>query len=78
MKAAKRVDTVTTLRVQAGDNGRFEVRDGLLVLGASQSEIMAIWSAVDLAETMSKSGCKTRVTRLIDGAEVEEWPGLRS
>ena len=76
MKAAKRPITVTTFLVQAAEDGRFEVRDDLLVLGTSQNEMMAVWSAVELAENMSKSGCKARVIRRVEGDEVEEWPGL--
>jgi hypothetical protein len=75
MKAAKRPDTVTTLRIQVGENGRFEVHDGSLVLGTSQNEMMAVWGAVEIAEEMARSGCKVRVIRVVDGAEVEEWPG---
>ena len=76
MASAKRHEGLTTLRVRADPNGRFEVCDGLLVLGTSQNELMAIWSAVGLAEQMGKSGRRSRVVRVIAGEEVEEWPGL--
>lgn len=45
-----------------------------MVLGTSQNELMAVWSAVELAQDMSKSGRKARVVRLVSGIEIEEWP----
>ena len=53
--------TPATLRVQSVSSGRFEVRDGDRLLGTSQNEMMAVWSAVGAAEQMAKSGQTARV-----------------
>ena len=74
MATPKKAETVTTLSVRRGSQGRFEVSDGSKLLGTSQNELMAVWSAVGFAEDMAKSGHKIRVVRLISGVEIEEWP----
>ena len=73
MKAASKPQTVTTLGVYGIPHGLFEVRDGLLVLGTSQNEMMAVWSAVTAAELMAKSGQTVRVVRFNDDDEIEEF-----
>ena len=73
MKAATKPQTVTTLRVYGIPHGLFEVRDGLVVLGTSQNEMMAVWSAVTAAELMAKSGQTVRVVRFQDEIEIEEF-----
>lgn len=62
-----------TLRVRPLPDGRFEVRDGDRVLGTSQNEMMAVWSAVSAAEEMSRSVGMVRVVSIRDGVEVEEF-----
>ena len=74
MATAKKAETITTLSVRPGPQGRFEVCDGSELLGTSENELMAVWSAVGFAEDMSKSGRKVRVVRLVSGVEIEEWP----
>jgi hypothetical protein len=78
MSGADRPEAAITLYVRAGPHGRFEVRAGPQVLGSSQNELMAVWSAIGFAEEMTKSGRKSRVVRLVAGEEVEEWPAAHS
>ena len=73
MKAASKPQTVTTLRVYGIPHGLFEVRDGLVVLGTSQNEMMAVWSAVAVAEEIAKAGSLVRVVVLREGKETEEF-----
>jgi hypothetical protein len=62
-----------TLRVQSVPSGRFEVRDGDRLLGSSQNEMMAVWSAVGAAEQMAKSGQAARVVVGPDGNDSEAF-----
>ena len=73
MASAARKTALKTLRIQLGPSGRFEVRDGNRVLGTSQNEIMAIWTAVGVAEEITKSGRIVRVVVQREGVEVEEF-----
>ena len=73
MASAGRKSALKTLRVQPGALGRYEVRDGQRLLGTSQNELMAIWSAVSAAEEMTRSGRTVRVVAVHDGNEVEEF-----
>ncbi len=65
------VTSQTTLRVQAVPSGRFEVRHGDRLLGTSQNEMMALWSAVGAAEQMAKSGQTVRVVLRQPGGDTE-------
>ena len=62
-----------TLRVQPVPSGRFEVRDGDRLLGTSQNEMMAVWSAVGAAEQLAKSGQTVRVVVGRDGDDSVEF-----
>ena len=62
-----------TLRVKPGRLGRFEVRDGRRLLGSSENEMLAVWTAVGAAEAMTKSGRTVRVVTHRDGEDVEEF-----
>jgi hypothetical protein len=62
-----------TLLVRPLSNGRFEIRDGEQVLGTSQNEMMAVWSAVAAAEEIAKAGGTVRVVALREGKETEEF-----
>lgn len=73
MGSAGKKAALKTLRVQPGEHGRFEVRDGKRLLGTSQDEIMAVWTAVTVAEEMTKSGRTVRVVTRRKGDEVEEF-----
>ena len=73
MTGAGRKSALKTLRVQPGAHGRYEVRDGSRLLGTSQNELMAIWSAVSAAEAMTRLGRTVRVVADHDGFEVEEF-----
>jgi hypothetical protein len=73
MASAGRKSAFKTLRVEQGAHGRYEVRDGKRLLGTSQNEMMAIWSAVAAAEEMTKSGRTVRVVADHDGHEIEEF-----
>ena len=58
-----------TLRVQPLPSGRFEVRHGDRLLGTSQNEMMALWSAVGAAEQMARSGQTVRVVLYQQGGD---------
>jgi hypothetical protein len=60
-----------TLRVQSVPSGRFEVRHGDRLLGTSQNEMMALWSAVGAAEQMAKSGQTVRVVLRQESGDTE-------
>ena len=62
-----------TLRVQSLPSGRFEVRHGDRLLGTSQNEMMALWSAVGAAEQMARSGQTVRVVLRQQGGETEAF-----
>jgi hypothetical protein len=63
-----------TLRVHPAGKERFEVcSDDGKILGTSQNEMMAIWTAVFAAEEISKSGSVVRVVSERAGREVEEF-----
>ncbi len=66
-------NTQVTLRVQPMPDGRFEVRHGDRLLGTSQNEMMAVWSAVSAAEQMAKSGRTVRVVLSQQGRDTEEF-----
>ena len=73
MKTIDDKNTPATLRVQSMPGGRFEVRHGERLLGTSQNEMMAVWSAVGAAEQMAKSGQTARVLMGRDGDDSEEF-----
>jgi len=73
-KAANKSARVRVLSIHPLCDGRFEIRDGLEVLGSSQNEMMAVWTAVSLAEEVTMSGLHARVVRRVLGEEIEEWP----
>jgi hypothetical protein len=73
MASAGRKSVPKTLRIQLGECGRYEVRDGRRLLGTSENELMAIWSAVSVAEEMTKAGRTVRVVADHNGLEVEEF-----
>ena len=62
-----------TLRVQAVPSGRFEIRQDDRLLGTSQNEMMAVWSAVAAAEQMAKSGRTVRVVARREGRDIEQF-----
>ena len=62
-----------TLRVQPLPSGRFEIRHGDRLLGTSQNEMMALWSAVGAAEQMAKSGQTVRVVLRQQGGDTESF-----
>ena len=62
-----------TLLVRPLSNGRFEIREGEHLLGTSQNEMMAVWSAVAVAEEIAKAGSMVRVVALRKGTETEEF-----
>jgi len=62
-----------TLRVQPLPSGRFEIRHGDRLLGTSQNEMMALWSAVGAAEQMAKSGQTVRVVLRQQGGDTEAF-----
>ena len=62
-----------TLRVQSVPGGRVEVRHGERLLGTSQNEMMAVWSAVGAAEQMAKFGQTARVVTGREGDENVEF-----
>ena len=62
-----------TLRVQPLPSGRFEVRHGDRLLGTSQNEMMALWSAVGAAEQMAQSGQTIRVIVRREDGDTEEF-----
>ena len=62
-----------TLRVQLVPSGRFEIRHGDRLLGTSQNEMMAVWSAVGAAEQMAKSGQTVRVVLGQEDGDTEEF-----
>jgi hypothetical protein len=65
--------TGVTLRVQLVQSGRFEIRYGDRLLGTSQNEMMAVWSAVAAAEQMAKSGQTVRVIARREGRDIEQF-----
>jgi hypothetical protein len=65
--------TSVTLRITPTAGGRFEVRQGERLLGTSQNEMMALWSAVAAAEHLAKSGQTVRAVASREGQEVEEF-----
>ena len=73
MGSAGKKAALKTLRVQLGAHGRFEVREGKRLLGTSQNEMMAVWTAIAAAEEMTKSGGTVRVVARREGEEVEEF-----
>lgn len=62
-----------TLRVQPLPSGRFEIRHGDRLLGTSQNEMMALWSAVEAAEQMARSGQTVRVVLRQQGGDTEAF-----
>jgi transketolase C-terminal domain/subunit len=62
-----------TLRVQLVVGGKYEVRNGDNVLGATQVEMLAVWNAVTAAEELSKGGSIVRVVAIRDGIEIVEF-----
>ena len=62
-----------TLKIQPGAAGRFEVCEGGRILGTSQNEMMAVWTAVALATKLAADGRGVRVVRLHEGGEIEEF-----
>lgn len=70
---AKPAAPTLTLRVQRGFGGFFEILNGERVLGSSQNEMLAVWTAVHAAEEIAKSGHLVRVTVQRGGREVEEF-----
>jgi hypothetical protein len=61
-----------TLRIHPVLGGRVEILDGDRVIGTSQNEMMAVWSAVTFAEELAKSGKTVRVISFRNGKEFEE------
>jgi hypothetical protein len=62
------------LRVQAGRDGAFDVCDqNGKVLGTSQNEMMAVWTAVAVAEEISKSGSEVTVIAKRRGEDIIEF-----
>lgn len=63
-----------TFCIQLTVGGRYEIRQGDRSLGTCQNEMMAIWSAVSLAQDIARTGRKVRVIRIGKaGNEVEEY-----
>ena len=62
-----------TLRIHLCADGRFQVRNGDLILGTSQNEMLAVWTAVMAADELAKSGNTVRVVRNAAGRDVEEY-----
>ncbi len=62
-----------TLRIQARADGRFQVRNGDLVLGTSHNEMLAVWTAVIAADQLAKLGNTVRVVRSTAGRDIEEY-----
>ena len=73
MASADKRTPAMTLLIRPLGNGRFEIREGEHLLGTSQNEMMAVWSAVTAAELMAKSGQTVRVVRFQDEIEIEEF-----
>jgi len=64
---------VITLRIHVRADGRFQVRNGDLVLGTSHNEMLAVWTAVMAADELAKLGNTVRVVRNAAGRDVEEY-----
>ncbi len=62
-----------TLRIHARADGRFQVRNGDLILGTSHNEMLAVWTAVIAADELAKSGNTVRVVRTASGRDIEEY-----
>ena len=63
-----------TMRVSSPERGRFEVRgDDDELLGSSNDEIKAIWSAVLAADLVSERGYRVRVLVKRGNSFVEEY-----
>jgi hypothetical protein len=73
MTSADNRARVITLFVRPLSNGRFEILEGQQLLGTSQNEMMAVWSAVAAAEEIAKAGRMVRVVALREGKETEEF-----
>lgn len=73
MASADNRARMMTLFVRPLNDGRFEIREGERLLGTSQNEMMAVWSAVAAAEEIAKAGGVVRVVALREGEETEEF-----
>jgi hypothetical protein len=73
MASADKRTPAMTLLIRPLGNGRFEIREGEHLLGTSQNEMMAVWSAVAVAEEIAKAGSLVRVVVLREGKETEEF-----
>jgi hypothetical protein len=62
-----------TLRIHLHADGRFQVRNGDLILGTSHSEMLAVWTAVMAADELAKLGNTVRVVRNATGRDIEEY-----
>lgn len=62
-----------TLRIDARVDGRFQVRNGDLILGTSHNEMLAVWTAVMAADELAKLGNTVRVVRSAQGRDIEEY-----
>ena len=62
-----------TLRIHARADGRFQVRNGDIILGTSHNEMLAVWTAVIAADELAKSGSTVRVVRTAAGRDIEEY-----
>jgi hypothetical protein len=62
-----------TLRIHPRGDGRFQVRNGDLILGTSHNEMLAVWTAVMAADELAKLGNTVRVVRSTAGRDVEEY-----
>jgi hypothetical protein len=58
---AKPVRAPITLRVQRAGLSGYEIREGERLVGTFDSEVKALWTAVDAAETLAVHGQIVRV-----------------
>jgi hypothetical protein len=73
MPEAKLVRPPIILRIQRAAEGIFEIRDGDRLLGTFSSEVTALWTAVEAAESLAKYGSIVRVVAVRGGEEFPEF-----
>jgi hypothetical protein len=70
---AKPVRPPITLRVQRAGLSGYEIREGERLVGAFDSEVKALWTAVDAAESLAVHGQIVRVVAVRGGKETVEF-----
>jgi hypothetical protein len=65
-----------TLRVHRAAEGMFEIRDRTRLLGTFSSELVALWTAVEAAESLAKYGSVVQVVAVRGGEEFAEFAAV--